>query len=73
MFANDPLNMMLVEKREIRRKRDRGPNRYLPREEFRCEYVHLWEAIAEKYDLQLESRDVSAIGRIKKDCPEIEE
>ena len=73
MFANDPLNMMLVEKREIRRKRDRGPNRYLPREEFRCEYVQLWEAIAEKYDLQLESRDVSAIGRIKKDCPEIEE
>ena len=73
VFANDPLNMMLVEKREIRRKRDRGPNRYLPREEFRCEYVQLWEAIAEKYDLQLESRDVSAIGRIKKDCPEIEE
>ena len=73
MFANDPLNMMLVEKREIRRKRDRGPNRYLPREEFRCEYVQLWEAIAEKYSLQLESRDVSTIGRIKKDCPEIEE
>ena len=73
MFANDPLNMMLVEKREIRRKRDRGPNRYLPWEEFRCEYVQLWEAIAEKYSLQLESRDVSTIGRIKKDCPEIEE
>ena len=73
MFANDPLNMMLVEKREIRRKRDRGPNRYLPRGEFRCEYVQLWEAIAEKYNLQLGSRDVSAIGRIKKDCPEIEE
>ena len=73
MFANDPLNMMLVEKREIRRKRDRGPNRYLPRKEFRCEYVQLWEAIAEKYSLQLESRDVSTIGRIKKDCPEIEE
>ena len=73
VFANDPLNMMLVEKREIRRKRDRGPNRYLPREEFRCEYVQLWEAITEKYDLQLGSRDVSAIGRIKKDCPEIEE
>jgi len=73
MFANDPLNMMLVEKREIRRKRDRGPNRYLPRKEFRCEYVQLWEAITEKYNLQLESRDISAIGRIKKACPEIEE
>ena len=73
MFANDPLNIMLVERREIRRKRDRGPNRYLPRDEFHCVYVQLWQAIAEKYDLQLEARDLSAISRIKRDCPDIEE
>ena len=73
MFANDPLNMMLVERREIRRKRDRGPNRYLPREEFHCVYVQLWQAIAEKYNLQLEARDLSAISRIERDCPDIEE
>jgi hypothetical protein len=69
-FANDPMNMMLVEKREIRRKAQRGPNRYLPREEFQCEYVRLWEAIADKYDLQLGSSDKSEISKIKQGCPE---
>tara|TARA_X000000950_G_scaffold135985_1_gene169117 strand:- start:126 stop:848 length:723 start_codon:yes stop_codon:yes gene_type:complete len=67
-FANDPLNLMLVEKREIRRKSDRGPSRYLPRDEFKCEYAQLWQAIAEKYDLQLESGDRNEIRRILEDC-----
>ncbi len=69
-FSNDPMNMMIVEKREIRRKRDRGPDRYLPREEFQCEYVRAWEALADKYDLQLGSSDRSTIGRVLRDCPE---
>ncbi len=69
-FANDPLNMVLIEKREIRRKSDRGPNRYLPRDEFQCEYAKLWEVIADKYDLQLTTRDSSTISRILRDCPE---
>lgn len=68
-FANDPLNIMLVEKREIRRKSSRGPDRYLPREEFQCEYVRLWEALAERYDLQLGTRDRSSIERVLRDCP----
>ena len=68
-FSNDPLNMMLVEKREIRRKRDRGPDSYLPRDAFQCEYVRLWEALADKYDIQLGTRDRSAISRILRDCP----
>lgn len=69
-FANDPMNIMLVEKREIRRKSQRGPDRYLPREEFQCEYVALWEAIANKYDLILNTRDRAEISKIKRDCPE---
>jgi len=69
-FSNDPMNMMMVGRREIRRKRDRGPDRYLPREEFQCEYVRLWEAIAEKYDLQLGASDRSEIGRVLRDCPD---
>jgi hypothetical protein len=68
-FANDPLNIMLVEKREIRRKSSRGPDRYLPRDEFQCEYVRLWEAIADRYDLQLGTRDRSSIARVLRDCP----
>jgi hypothetical protein len=69
-FSNDPMNMVLVGRREIRRKRDRGPDRYLPREEFQCEYVRLWEAVADKYDLQLSASDRAEIGRVLRDCPE---
>ena len=70
-FSNDPLNLMLVERREVRRKRDRGPSRYLPREEFQCEYLMLWNQISEKYDLQLSARDRSAISRILDSCSEL--
>ena len=69
-FSNDPLNIMLVERREIKRKRDRGPSRYLPRDEFQCEYVNLWNQISEKYNLQLSASDRSTISRIKDDCLE---
>ena len=69
-FSNDPLNIMLVERREVRRKRDRGPSRYLPRDEFQCEYVNLWNQISEKYNLQLSASDRSTISRIKADCLE---
>jgi hypothetical protein len=69
-FSNDPLNIMLVERREIRRKRDRGPSRYLPRDEFQCEYVNLWNQISEKYNLQLSASDRGTISRIKADCLE---
>ena len=67
-FANDPLNIMMVDRREVRRKRDRGPSRYLPREEFQCEYVQLWDAIAEKYDLFIENRDRNAMDDILEEC-----
>ena len=69
-FANDPLNIVLVERREIRRKRDRGPSRYLPRDEFQCEYINLWNQISEKYDLQLSTTDRSTISRLNAACSE---
>jgi hypothetical protein len=69
-FSNDPINLMLIKRQEIRRKRDRGPDRYLPREEFQCDYVRLWEAIAEKYDLQIGNRDKNEISSVLRDCSE---
>ena len=60
---------ILIERREVRRKRDRGPSRYLPRDEFQCEYVYLWDQIPDKYDLQLSSIDRCTISRIlNNDC-----
>lgn len=71
-FSNDPLNLVLVERREVRRKRDRGPSRYLPREEFQCEYAMIWNQLSEKYDLQLSSRDRNTMSRILDSCSEEE-
>lgn len=73
MFANDPLNIVMVERREARRKRDRGPDRWMPREGYQCEYARLWQTIAEKYDLQLGASDRAEIGRVLRDCPEMDE
>ena len=67
-FANDPLNLMLVEKREIKKKNERGPDRYLPRKEFQCKYAGMWDAIANNYDLDIESRDKNRIRKILEDC-----
>lgn len=73
-FANDPMNIMLIEKREIRRKNERGPSRYLPpREEFECSYVRRWQAIADKYNLTIATRDRSRISRVLRDCPDGED
>tara|TARA_R110002073_G_scaffold252344_2_gene414952 strand:+ start:410 stop:1105 length:696 start_codon:yes stop_codon:yes gene_type:complete len=69
-FANDPLNLMLVDKNEIRKKRERGPDRYLPRKEFQCEYAGMWQAIADNYDLDIENRDENRIRKILEDCNE---
>lgn len=69
-FANDPMNIMLVKKREIKRKSQRGPDRYLPREEFQCEYAALWDAIADKYNLTINTRDRAEIAVIRRGCPE---
>ena len=67
-FSNDPLNLMIVEKREIRRKSNRGPSRYLPRKEFQCEYARLWRGLAAKYDLDIDQSDNSALKKIESGC-----
>lgn len=67
-FANDPVNLILVEKREIRKKRDKGPSRYLPREEYHCSYARQWLAISDKYKLTLNRKDKNKITLMLRDC-----
>jgi hypothetical protein len=69
-FANDPMNLIMVERREARRKADKGPSGYLPREEFQCEYAQQWRAVADKYDLRLNTRDSNRILVILRGCTE---
>lgn len=68
-FANDPLNLVLSGSKEIRRKRNRGPNRYLPREEYHCDYARQWQTIADKYEISLPNQDRNRIDAIMKSCP----
>ncbi len=67
-FANDPANLVLTERGELRKKGDRGPSRYLPREEYRCDYARQWLAIAEKYELRLANQDRNRITVLLRDC-----
>lgn len=67
-FSNDPMNLIMVERSEARRKRDRGPSSYLPREEYQCQYAQQWNAIAEKYRLRLAASDRNRISKILEGC-----
>ena len=64
------MNLILTERSEIRRKGERGPTRYLPRDEYQCDYVRQWLAIAEKYDLRIANGDKNRITVILRDCGE---
>lgn len=69
-FANDPANLLLTERSELRKKGSKGPSQYLPREKYRCDYARQWLAIAEKYDLMLASRDKNRITTLLRECGE---
>jgi hypothetical protein len=69
-FANDPANLVLTEQNQTRRKNDRGPSGWLPREEYQCAYARQWLELAEKYDLQLGQRDRNRIVVLERNCPE---
>ncbi|MDX1491251.1 MAG: HNH endonuclease [Pseudohongiellaceae bacterium] len=67
-FANDPLNVIAIDRKEIRKKRNRGPSRYLPRKEYQCSYARQWRIVAEKYELQLANRDRNKINKLLDEC-----
>ena len=55
-FINDQDNLAVVASSENTRKGDSGPADYMPAEN-RCWYAARWEALAERYDLDLPARD----------------
>jgi len=67
-FSNDPINLVLTGRKETRKKNQKGLARYLPREEFICEYVALWKIIAERYDLDIHQRDKNIISKRLTTC-----
>ena len=67
-FANDPYNLIPVGRDTHRKKRDRSIGEWQPRDEFSCDYAASWRDVAEKYDLDLFSRDTSRINRMLENC-----
>ncbi len=68
LFANDPDNLLIVDDGENQLKGAKGPSQYLPRRQYRCEYVRRWQHLTEKYELQLARQDLQTLTRIARDC-----
>lgn len=67
-FSNDPINLILTSRKELRKKNQKGLARYLPRDEFVCEYIALWNSIAKRYELEIDLRDRRIISKKIQDC-----
>ena len=67
-FSNDPINLILTSRKELRKKNQKGLARYLPRDKFVCEYIALWNSIAKQYELEIDRRDRKVISKKIQDC-----
>ena len=53
-FANDPLNIIAVNKGENRSKSDKYPGKWMPPyKAYHCEYLERWIGVKKKYSLQI--------------------
>lgn len=60
-FANDPVNLVLVNRRENQQKSDQLPSQWLPSDRSaRCWYVEKLFTVAMVYDLPLPEEDIRA-------------
>ena len=70
-IANDPLNLLAVDAKLNRQKRDGDAATWLPpAKSFRCEYVAAQIAVKVKYSLWLTAPEKSAMSRVLESCPE---
>ena len=67
-FAIDETNLLLVDDSENQFKGAKGPSEYLPRKEFQCDYVKIWQIVSTKYNLELPTKDLRVIRRILAEC-----
>ena len=67
-FAVDEDNLLLVDDGENQSKGAKGPSKYLPRKEFQCDYVKIWQIVSTKYDLDLPERDLRVLQRVLIQC-----
>jgi len=71
-FAIDEANLLLVDDGENQFKGAKGPSEYLPRKEFQCDYVKIWQLVATKYKLELPSPGRRVLLNISTECTGLE-
>jgi hypothetical protein len=62
LFANDVENLLVVDDRENQMKVAKGLSEYMPRIEYQCEYIRRWDTLTKKYQLSLNSHDLTIIN-----------
>ncbi len=69
-FANDPTNLILASASENRSKGDKGPSKYMPKNEsFHCIYITAYIEVLAKYELTIPQADKdSAAITIRTKC-----
>lgn len=69
-FANDPQNLIAVDKSLNREKREAGPLEWMPpNHHYRCEYLQRFDAIMRKYDLQFFPSEKRIVDKMIAACP----
>jgi hypothetical protein len=69
-FANDPDNLLAVSASANRSKGHRGPDEWRPpHPAFWCEYARRWQAIKQRYALQVTPPEQTAIAEMLATCP----
>jgi hypothetical protein len=68
-FANDPLNLSVVDDSTNQAKSDKAPHEWMPpRKEYWCEYVDRWQQVKEKYGLSYTVAEHEIISGVVKYC-----
>ena len=67
-FAQDRENLLLVTDIINQSKGAKGPNSFLPIEEFQCEYAGIWRRVSAKYQIELPNSDQRRIDDILETC-----
>jgi len=69
MLANDPENLIAVDKRLNRQKGAAGPTEWMPPfHPRRCEYLEKFDYVMQKYELKYFQAEERIINRMKKAC-----
>lgn len=67
-LANDPLNLLAVDGSANQEKKAKDASRWLPRKEFRCEYVTRQIQVKAKYGLNVTPKEKVAMTNVLEKC-----